>query len=270
MKKNKNNKLIIFILVFIILLLLLIFYLFDIKNTKVQTYLNEIHKNSLNYKKKYKNLINDNLNISKKNNIIIIDDFLNPAYFDYLKNQFNDINYRSKDYYLRKASGLDFFKLHKSDNFNGLLELYYSTEILEFISNILEKPIQRPPLSDNNASSLLIYTNEGDYIDWHKDYSIYNGDRYVMLLTLVNENSNKDDMSDNVFVYNHEGKNYRFKMKPNSLVIFKGSEIYHKSTSIKKDEKRILFSMVFCDICQEKKNIFHFTYEKIKNYILYI
>ena len=58
-------------------------------------------------------------------------------------------------------------------------------------------------------------------------------------------------------------------MKPNTLVIFKGSEIKHKSTSIGKDEKRILLSMVFCDICQEKKNIINYTYEKIKNMIIY-
>jgi len=269
MKKVKNNKIIIYSLIIIIIILLLLFYLFDIKNIKVQKYLNNIHKNNIYLKSIYKNYINDKFKVTEKNNIIIIEDFINPLFFNYLKNQFNNINIESKDYYLRKASGLDFYKLHNTDNYNGLLELYYSTEILDFLTNILQKPIQRPPLSDNNASSLLIYSNAGDYIDWHKDYSIYNGDRYVMLLTLVNENSTKDDMSNNEFIYIYNNKNYKFKMKPNSLVIFKGSEIYHKSTAIKENEKRILFSMVFCDICQEKKNIFHFTYEKIKNYVLY-
>ena len=270
MKKIKNNNIIIYLLIIIIIILLLLFYLFDIKNIKVQKYLNNIHKNNIYLKSIYKNYINDKFKIIEKNNIIIIEDFLNPQYFDYLKNQFNNINIKSKDYYLRKASGIDFFSLHNNNSYNGLLELYYSTEILDFLGNVLKKPIQRPPLSDNNASSLLIYSNEGDYIDWHKDYSIYNGDRYVMLLTLVNENSTKDDISNNEFVYLYENRNYKFKMKPNSLVIFKGSEIYHKSTAIKVNEKRVLYSMVFCDICQEKKNIFHFTYEKLKNNILYI
>jgi hypothetical protein len=58
-------------------------------------------------------------------------------------------------------------------------------------------------------------------------------------------------------------------MKENSLIIFKGSEIMHKSTAIDDDERRILLSMVFCDICQEKKNVFNTIYEKSKNYILY-
>jgi hypothetical protein len=43
----------------------------------------------------------------------------------------------------------------------------------------------------------------------------------------------------------------------------------HKSTAIGENEKRILLSMVFCDICQEKKNIINFLYEKIKNYVVY-
>jgi hypothetical protein len=256
-------------LIIIIIVLLLLFYLFDIKNIKVQKYLNNIHKSNIHLKNIYKNYINDKFKIIEKNNIIIVEDFLNPLFFNYLKNKFNNINIKSKNFYLRKASGLDFYKLHNTDYYNGLLELYYSTEILDFITNILQKPIQRPPLTDSNACSLLIYSNTGDYIDWHKDYSKYNGDRYVLLLTLVNENSTKDNMSDNEFIYIYNNKNYKFKMKPNSLVIFKGSEIYHKSTAIKENEKRILFSMVFCDICQEKKNIFNFIYEKIKNYVLY-
>jgi len=53
------------------------------------------------------------------------------------------------------------------------------------------------------------------------------------------------------------------------LLIFKGSEIPHKSTEIGIGEKRILLSMTFCDICQEKKNISYEIYEDVKNNILY-
>jgi len=65
------------------------------------------------------------------------------------------------------------------------------------------------------------------------------------------------------------GKEHTLKMKPNTLVIFKGSEILHKSTSIGENEKRILLSMVFCDVCQEKKNIVSYVYEKVKNAVVY-
>ena len=58
-------------------------------------------------------------------------------------------------------------------------------------------------------------------------------------------------------------------MMPNSLLIFKGSDIMHKSTAIKKNEKRVLLSMTYCDICQEKKNIINYIHDKIKNLVTY-
>ena len=264
---RKNTYII--ILVVIILLLLLLFYIFDIKNITVQMYLNKIHNNIKVLYQKYPYLINKKLNIKNENNIIVIEDFLNKDYFDLLKNQFNNKTFESKDVILRKGSGYNFFDLHKSDEFNGLVELYYSNEILNILSNILKKPIQRTPLNDPNACSLLLYSNKGDYIDWHLDQSLYYGDRYVVLLTLVNENKTKNDLSENEFHYIHNNQNYKLKIKQNTLVIFKGSEIMHKSTAINDGEKRILLSMVFCDICQEKKNIVSFIYEKVKNNIVY-
>ena len=264
---RKNTYII--ILIIIIILLLLLFYIFDIKNITVQIYLNKIHNNIKLLYQKYPYLINKKLNIKNENNIIVIEDFLNKDYFDFLKNQFNNKTFESKDVILRKGSGYNFFDLHKSNEFNGLVELYYSNEILSNLSNILKKPIQRTPLNDPNACSLLLYSNKGDHIDWHLDQSLYYGDRYVVLLTLVNENKSKNDLSENEFHYIHNNENYKFKMKPNTLVIFKGSEIMHKSTAINDGEKRILLSMVFCDICQEKKNIVSFIYEKIKNNVVY-
>ena len=269
---NKNisrKNLFIIILIIIIIILLIIFYLFDVKNITAQKYLNKVHNNNKLLYKKFPFLINKNLNIKNENNIIVIDNFLNKNYFIFLKNQFDNKKFVSNDALLRKASGYDFFNLHDSKEFNGFIELYYSNEILDSLSNILNKRIQRTPLNDPNACSLLLYSNKGDYIDWHLDHSMYYGDRYVVLLTLVNENKDKTQLSENEFQYVHNGVTNKLKMKPNTLVIFKGSEIMHKSTAINDGDKRILLSMVFCDICQEKKNIITFIYEKMKNYIMY-
>ena len=269
MKHIYKNYLLFFLIIFIIFLLF-IFYIFDQKNIKVQYYLENIYLKNLYLKNTYKNYINyNNYKVIKENNIIIIEDILKPEFFTFLKNQFNDINIPSKNYIFRKGSGLDFFKLHSMNNYEGLLELYYSDELTLLLSNLYLKNIQKPSLNDENLCSLLIYSKEGDFIDWHKDYSNYNGDRYVCLLTLVNENKEKNGLSHNEFIYKFNNTEYNLKMKENSLVIFKGSDISHKSTAIKDGEKRILLSMVFCDICQEKKNIINFIYEKLKNSVIY-
>lgn len=269
MKHIYKNYLLLF-LIFLIIFLLFIFYIFDKKNIKVQYHLENIYLKNIYLKKLYKNYINNNnFKIIEENNIIIIENILNPDFFNFLKIQFNDINIHSKNYVFRKGSGLDFFKLHDINDYNGLLELYYSYELTDLLSNIFKKNIQKPSLNDENLCSLLIYSKEGDFIDWHKDYSNYYGDRYVCLLTLVNENKDKNGLSNNEFIYKFNNLDYKLKMKENSLVIFKGSDIFHKSTPIKNGEKRILLSMVFCDICQEKKNIINFIYQKFKNSIIY-
>jgi len=265
----KNRNIIIIFLLAIIILLMVLFYLFDAKNIEAQKYLNTIYENTLVLHEKYNPFINKTPEIRYENETYIINNFLNPEYFKFLKNQFNSKRFESTNFHFRKATGINFFDLHNNNDYKGFLELYYSTELVDFLSHILKKPIQKPPLNDTNACSLLIYANKGDHIDWHKDYSLYNGDRFVVLLTIVNENAEKSGLSKNEFVYTHQGKEYPVQLQENSIIIFKGSEVLHKSTSIDENERRILLSMTFCDICQEKKNIIYYVYEKIKNYVIY-
>ena len=238
---------------------------FNDKNVIVQPYLPDIYANL----QEKSSLINPKYKVRKIHDITVVNNFLNEDVFLKMKQQFNNKKYESSNVILRKATGIDFFKLHQK-SYPGILELFYSNDLTRVLSSIVKKPVQRVSLADPNACSLLIYANKGDHIDWHLDFSNYYGDRYVVLLTIVNENSTKTGLSKNSFMYNHEGATHEMKMKENSLVIFKGSEILHKATAIDDDEKRILLSMVFCDICQERqKNIVSIIYEKLKNSVLY-
>jgi len=255
----------------IILVLLLVIFFNDREFIYIQQYLNNLHKNSKILKDQFKSLVNPNYNkIVMSDKMILLENFLDDEYFNFLQSQFNNKSFNSLNYYYRKGNGVNFTNLHKSSEYNGFLELYYSDQMQNTLTNVLEKNIQRPPLSDINSCSLLIYSNQGDYIDWHKDYSNYYGDRYVVLLSLTNSNLKKQCCSENEFMFMEQNNSIgKLKLKPNCLLIFKGSEILHKSTSIGLGEQRILLSMTFCDICQEKKNIGYNIYESIKNTILY-
>jgi hypothetical protein len=265
--KNINMFLLIVTIVLVLLFITIIVLYVNEKNTNVQFFLYNIYE-KINKNPNQKTIINPNYKVTKENNIIIVNDFLTKDYFDFIRKQFDDKQFESRDFLVRKATGVNFFNLHK-ENYNGLVELYYSNNLLNTVSDIVKKPVQRISLADPNACSLLVYANKGDHINWHLDYSSYYGDRFVVLLTIVNENSEKNDLSENIFKYKYKNKINDVKMKENSLIIFKGSEIMHKSTAIGDNERRILLSMVFCDICQEKKNVFNIIYEKTKNYILY-
>ena len=263
------NNLWLFIFVFILILVLFYNDKVSIQNQK---YLGEVYNNKLIIKNKFENLINPNYTVNKINDKMwFVEELLSVEYFNYLQSQFEGKKFDTKNYYYRKATGIDFNNLHKNNEYSGFLELYYSEDIIRVLANILNKPISRPPISDNNSCSLLIYSNPGDFIDWHLDYSNYYGDRYVVLLSLINSNKDGGCCSSNEFVYKDKinSGEKKLKLKPNNLLIFKGSEILHKSTQIEEGEKRILLSMTFCDICQEKKNITYGIYETIKNYVLY-
>jgi len=270
-KLYNNNKVVIILSFFILFLLLLffIFFLSDLKNTRVQPHLSSIYNNIQELNKTYPTFLNKHPTITYENDVYIIQNVLRDNYYQYLKNQFKSKTFESKNVFVRKATGVSFFDLHGNHDYNGFLELYYSNELMEFLTNVLKKPIQKSPLHDPNACSLLIYSQKGDFIDWHKDLSLYYGDRYVVLLTLINENAEKMGLSQNEFVYKYQEREKRLQLPENSIIIFKGSEVFHKSTEISEGERRILLSMTYCDICQEKKNIFNFFYEKVKNLVLY-
>lgn len=264
-----NKTYIIIFLCIIIILLSLLIYLFDETNIAIQPHLNSVYSNSQELHKKYTKLLNENLEVKYENEVFIINQFLQPEFFNELKGKFNEKQFKSKDVYLRKGSGVNFFELHNNNEYFELLDLYYSSEITDLLTNIFKKNIQKPPLHDPNACSLLIYMNQGDHIDWHKDGSRYNGDRYVVLLTIVNENADKTGLSQNEFMYSYNGEEIPVKLQENSIIIFKGSEISHKSTAIGEKERRVLLSMTFCDICQEKKNLAVYLDEKIKHAVIY-
>lgn len=270
MKQTEKYKYIICILVVVIIILGIVFYMFDTKNIETQQYLHRIYARMKKFDDKYQSIISNEKQIVSNGEIIYIENILNKDFHRFLKTHFLDMSsHKSRDLGLRKASGVNFIDLHKTDDFEGCLEVYYSNRVLDYVSEIVQKPVQRTPSSDINSCSLLIYSQEGDYIDWHKDNSNYYGDRYVVLYTIVNQNEKEDQLSENTFYYKLNDKEYKLKMKPNSLVIFKGSEIWHKSSAIKKNEKRVLLSMTFCDICQEKKNIIDYVHDKIKNFVIY-
>ena len=268
MIKNINLYLLILSIILIIFIIVIVLFYMNEKNVFAQKYLNNIQEKL--EENDYSKIINSKANVIYENNVIIVNDFLSKDYFQKLRDQFDDKKFVSRDFLVRKASGVNFEELHESDEYEGLLEIYYSNFVLNYLSKITKKPVQRISLGDPNAASLLIYSKKGDHINWHYDYSNYYGDRYVVLLTIVNENAKKDGgLSNNIFQYNHEGKTHDLKMKENSIIVFKGSEILHKSSEIEDNERRILLSMVYCDICQEKKNVFNAIYENTKNYIVY-
>ena len=124
--------------------------------------------------------------------------------------------------------------------------------------------VVQPYLSDIYSNSESIHN---DMINPH--YKV----KHVNNIIVVDDFLKKDffmQLREQFDNKHYESKDAIMRMKENSIVIFKGSDIFHKATAIDDGERRILLSMVFCDICQEKqKNLVGIIYEKVKNSTLY-
>ena len=101
----------IILLLTIILLIIIVFYLNE-KNTSVQEFLENIQQKLNINKNFYSKIINSRCNVIYENNVIIVNDFLRKDYFEIIKNNFNNKKFESRDFLVRKASGINFQKLH--------------------------------------------------------------------------------------------------------------------------------------------------------------
>jgi len=127
--------------------------------------------------------------------------------------------------------------------------------------------LQFVPEVDTNRLSLLYYKDEGDGIDWHVDGTIYLGDRWAGILTIVEdikESEAKLELKPN-------GKPATFPVEKmeNTLVLFQGDQVQHRARPMLKDEQRIVVSLLFSTNPTRTRNPILRLYQAWVNYIFY-
>ena len=168
---------------------------------------------------------------------------------------------------IRKGSTIGGHELRNSP-LRKLVEQIDCNEFLEQVQSRTGIPeMQFVPEADTNRLSLLSYSNEGDGIDWHIDGSIYLGDRWAGILTIVEdikEHNSKLELKPN-------GKPVTFSAKKmiNTLVLFLGDQVPHRARPIQKDEERIVVSLLFSPNPTRTKNPILRLYQAWVNYIFY-
>ena len=93
---------------------------------------------------------------------------------------------------------------------------YYENELCKKVSQEINLKLYPTDLKFPTSCALLIYENEGDWINWHYDYNYYNGRFFTVLIPITNnitctefqfKDSNNDIKSINLI------NNIRIKMK---------------------------------------------------------
>ena len=110
--KNVNLYLVIITVILVIFFVTILILYMNEKNTNVQMFLYNIHEKINNSKSQ--SIINKNYKVTRENDIIVVNDFLTKDYFNYIRNQFDNKQFVSRDFILRKATGINFFNLHIS------------------------------------------------------------------------------------------------------------------------------------------------------------
>ncbi len=144
----------------------------------------------------------------------------------------------------KKAGAVGFHDLLKKAP--TIVALYESPELLDFLSRLVKTPLMRCPEEDLHSCALYVYTEPGDHIGWHYDTSYYKGDRYTMLVGLIERSARC-----RLVAQFHKDKpgvtpeEVRIAMDPGSVVIFNSDKLWHAVTPLEEGAERIMLTLQF-------------------------
>jgi len=203
----------------------------------------------------YKNYLKDDslINTSKFHHIKVIDvsipsKFIEPL-MEISRNQGIRVEIPKKR---QKCISLKY--LQKS--LPGIVEFYKS--LPPIISKVIGTKVQITPLSEPNSLCLVVYEEEGDFIDWHFDTNHYNGRYFTFLLPVSTAQTCGN------YQYVNSNKNVTtVKLDSGKALLFEGDKVYHRGKKLCKNQRRVILSCTFTT-SQEIPTI-EIIFQKIKN-----
>lgn len=206
----------------------------------------------------------------KEHNIVFIKDVFDQAYFRVLKDgvlgHLNKGTMKRNNAFtsVRRAMTVKASDLRDEKNAR---DLYYSKFFIKDLRRMTGLPLENVSCNDEASMNVLVYNKPNDFISWHHDPNHYKGRRLTVLISLVNENAREPDkLSESELQYILDGKQHSIKMPPNSMLVFDGSKIKHRATSIGEGDTRIVLSFTYCDVCRE--GLMGYMFKKIKELVL--
>ena len=114
---------------------------------------------------------------------------------------------------------------------------FYETELCSIVSNQLNLPLFPTDLHLPTSCAILIYDNEGDWINWHYDYNYYNGRFFTVLIPITNS------LTCTEFQFKNDDNEIKsINLTNNNAICFEGNYLYHRASKLCKNEKRIILS----------------------------
>ena len=111
------------------------------------------------------------------------------------------------------------------------------------ISSIIGKKVTVTQNFLPTSCAVLIYENDGDFINWHYDVNYFNGESFTLLVPITFT----DLCTKYVYIDAHQEEK-SLKNTEGKSILFEGEKVFHAATKFCRDsgnEKRIVLSMQF-------------------------
>ena len=114
---------------------------------------------------------------------------------------------------------------------------FYENELCQLVSKKINLNLFPTDLNLPTSCSILIYENEGDWINWHYDYNYYNGRFFTVLIPITNNSTCTE------FQFQNDKNEIKsVSLSNNNSICFEGNYLYHRASKLCKNEKRVILS----------------------------
>jgi hypothetical protein len=136
---------------------------------------------------------------------------------------------------------------------------FYENELCDIVSKQLKLKLFPTDLKLPTSCAILIYENEGDWINWHYDYNYYNGRFFTVLIPITN------NLTCTEFQFKNDNNEIKsVNLTNNNSICFEGNYLYHRASKLCKNEKRIILSCQY--VTNNKMNILNHLRLKLKDF----
>jgi hypothetical protein len=179
--------------------------------------------------------------------LIRVQDFVAPETLNAMRTEcLENLNKRTRSYLPthKKGGTISYESLHYCAP--SCVAFFHATETRAWLSDAIGEKVVPTADHDQSTCSLLVYTDEGDHINWHYDHNFYNGRHFTVLLSLENRGTKDGGVSHSMLQRKHpDGTVEEFDTSENTLVLFEGTKVLHRATPLGPNEFRALLSMTF-------------------------
>ena len=141
------------------------------------------------------------------------------------------------------------------------IEEFY-TSCIPIISEAIGEPVKTLNDTIKTRMTLVVYNQEGDFIDWHFDTNHYEKRFFTLLIPITLEKTcgnyqYKDENEEDVDVELVKGQ----------ALLFEGDKVYHRGKMLCSGQNRVILSCTF--VTSDSMNLWNYTMHKIKEVGIY-